>query len=120
MVPAGRLAVSGMIRPLTGQPALAAVAAAFGVRSHAVTLVAGAASRTKIADVAGADPAVHRRVPASSPLPPRGVGSPLGSAPQAGGDLLVPGLGEVPIELADPAKRLPRAQPHHLCRSPPD
>jgi len=38
--------------------ALAAVAAAFGVRRHAVTLVAGAASRRKIVDVAGADPAV--------------------------------------------------------------
>jgi len=35
--------------------ALAVVAAAFGVRPHAVTLVAGAASRTKIVDVAGAD-----------------------------------------------------------------
>src|SRR5258708_10150481 len=112
MVPAGRLAVSGMIRPLSGQPALAAVAAAFGVRSHAVPLVAGAASRTKMADVAGADPAVHRRVPASSPLPPRGVGSPLGSAPQAGGDLLVAGLGEVPIELAHRIKR-PRPADSH-------
>jgi hypothetical protein len=38
--------------------AVAAVAAAFGVRRHAVTLVAGAASRTKILDVDGADPAV--------------------------------------------------------------
>ncbi len=38
--------------------ALAAVAAAFGVRRGAVTLVAGAASRTKIVDVPGADPAV--------------------------------------------------------------
>lgn len=37
--------------------ALRAVAAAFGVRPHAVTLVSGAASRTKIVDVAGADPA---------------------------------------------------------------
>jgi uncharacterized protein len=37
---------------------LAAVAEAFGVRRHAVTLVAGAASRTKIIDVADADPAV--------------------------------------------------------------
>lgn len=35
--------------------ALASVAAAFGVRRHAVTLVAGAASRTKIIEVAGAD-----------------------------------------------------------------
>jgi len=37
--------------------ALAAVAAAFGVRPDAVTLVSGAASRTKILDVAGGDPA---------------------------------------------------------------
>jgi uncharacterized protein len=35
--------------------ALAAVAAALGVRPRAVTLVAGAASRTKIIEVAGAD-----------------------------------------------------------------
>jgi len=42
--------------------ALGAVAAAFGVRGHAVTLVAGAASRTKIVDVAGADPAVLDRL----------------------------------------------------------
>ena len=38
--------------------ALAAVAAAFGVRRQAVTLVAGTSSRTKIVEVAGADPAV--------------------------------------------------------------
>src|SRR5229473_4907625 len=37
--------------------ALSAIAAAFGVRRRAVTLIAGAASRTKIVDVAGADPA---------------------------------------------------------------
>jgi uncharacterized protein len=42
--------------------ALSAVAAAFGVRRHAVTLVAGAASRTKVLDVAGADPAVLGRL----------------------------------------------------------
>jgi uncharacterized protein YggU (UPF0235/DUF167 family) len=42
--------------------ALAAVADAFGVRGHAVTLVAGAASRRKIVDVAGADPAVLDRL----------------------------------------------------------
>jgi uncharacterized protein YggU (UPF0235/DUF167 family) len=42
--------------------ALAAVAAAFGVRRHAVTLVTGAASRTKILDVDGADPAVLERL----------------------------------------------------------
>jgi uncharacterized protein len=42
--------------------ALSAVAAAFGVRRHAVTLIAGAASRTKVLDVAGADPAVLDRL----------------------------------------------------------
>jgi uncharacterized protein len=42
--------------------ALAAVADAFGVRHRAVTLVAGAASRRKIVDVAGADPAVLDRL----------------------------------------------------------
>jgi uncharacterized protein YggU (UPF0235/DUF167 family) len=42
--------------------ALAALAAAFGVRRHAVTLVAGASSRTKIVDVAGADQAVLDRL----------------------------------------------------------
>ena len=38
--------------------ALAALAAAFGVGRHDVTLVAGARSRMKIVDVAGADPAL--------------------------------------------------------------
>ena len=38
--------------------ALAALAAAFGVRRPAVTLVAGASSRMKVVDVADADPAV--------------------------------------------------------------
>ena len=42
--------------------ALAAVAAAFGVHRHAVTLVAGASSRTKVVDVAGADPAALDRL----------------------------------------------------------
>ena len=42
--------------------ALAAVAAAFGVRRHAVTLVAGAASRRKLVEVPGADPAVLDRL----------------------------------------------------------
>ncbi len=37
--------------------ALSALADAFGVRRRAVTLVAGATSRTKIVNVAGADPA---------------------------------------------------------------
>jgi len=42
--------------------ALAAVADAFGVRRQAVTLVAGAASRTKVIEVRGADPAVLDRL----------------------------------------------------------
>jgi hypothetical protein len=42
--------------------ALAAIADAFGVRRHAVTLVAGAAGRRKIVDVTGADPAVLDRL----------------------------------------------------------
>ena len=37
--------------------ALSALADAFGVRRRAVTLVTGATSRTKIVEVAGADPA---------------------------------------------------------------
>jgi uncharacterized protein YggU (UPF0235/DUF167 family) len=56
----GALVVRVSARAVDGQAtaaALAAVAAAFGVRPHAVTLVAGAASRTKIIDVAGADQA---------------------------------------------------------------
>ncbi len=42
--------------------ALAAVAAAFGVRPQAVTLVSGARSRTKIVDVGGADAAALERL----------------------------------------------------------
>jgi uncharacterized protein len=42
--------------------ALAAVARAFAVHPGAVTLVAGAAGRTKIVDVDGADPATLQRL----------------------------------------------------------
>jgi uncharacterized protein YggU (UPF0235/DUF167 family) len=42
--------------------ALAAVADAFGVRRGAVTLVTGATSRTKVLDVAGAEPAELTRL----------------------------------------------------------
>jgi uncharacterized protein len=42
--------------------ALTAVAAAFGVRPRAVTLVSGAANRMKIVDVIGADPAALGRL----------------------------------------------------------
>ena len=57
----GALVVRVSPRAVDGQAtaaALAAIADAFGVRRHAVTLVAGSASRMKIVDVAGADPAV--------------------------------------------------------------
>lgn len=57
----GALVVRVAARAVDGKAtaaALAAVGAAFGVRPHAVTLVAGATSRTKIVDVADADPAV--------------------------------------------------------------
>jgi uncharacterized protein YggU (UPF0235/DUF167 family) len=56
----GALVVRVRAQAVNGQAtaaALAAVAAAFGVGRSAVTLVAGASSRTKIMDVAGADPA---------------------------------------------------------------
>jgi uncharacterized protein len=58
---AGALVVRVSARAVDGQAtaaALAAVAAAFGVRRQAVTLIAGRSSRTKIVEVAGADPAV--------------------------------------------------------------
>ena len=57
----GALVVRVSARAVDGQAtaaALAAVAAAFGVRRDSVTLVAGRSGRTKIVDVAGADPAV--------------------------------------------------------------
>ena len=59
---AGRRPVVGVsARAVDGratEAALTSVASAFGVRRSAVTLVAGASSRTKIVDVAGGDPAV--------------------------------------------------------------
>jgi uncharacterized protein YggU (UPF0235/DUF167 family) len=57
----GALVVRVSARATGGQAtaaALAAVAAAFDVPRSAVTLVAGATSRSKIVDVAGADQAV--------------------------------------------------------------
>jgi uncharacterized protein len=42
--------------------ALDAVAAAFGVRRRAVTLISGASSRTKVVEVSGADPAALDRL----------------------------------------------------------
>ncbi len=56
----GALIVRVSARAVDGratEAALRAVAAAFGVRRRAVTLITGAASRTKIVEVAGADPA---------------------------------------------------------------
>jgi uncharacterized protein YggU (UPF0235/DUF167 family) len=61
----GALVVRVSARAVGGQAteaALAAVAAAFGVRRRAVTLVAGASSRTKILDVEGAEPATLSRL----------------------------------------------------------
>jgi uncharacterized protein len=55
----GALVVRVSERAVDGQAtaaALTAVASAFGVRRNAVTLIAGATSRTKIVDVAGAEP----------------------------------------------------------------
>jgi hypothetical protein len=61
----GALVVRVSARATGGQAtaaALAAVAAAFGVPRSAVTLVAGATSRTKILDIAGADRAVMEQL----------------------------------------------------------
>jgi uncharacterized protein len=61
----GALIVRVSRRPVNGQAtsaAMTAVAAAFGVRPRAVTLVSGAASRTKIVDIAGADQAALDRL----------------------------------------------------------
>jgi uncharacterized protein len=61
----GALVVRVTARAVDGQAtaaALAAIADAFGVRRRAVTLVAGAASRRKIMDVDGAEPAVLDRL----------------------------------------------------------
>ena len=61
----GALVVRVSPRAVDGQAteaALAAVAAAFGLRRRAVTLVAGASSRTKILEVEGADPTALSRL----------------------------------------------------------
>jgi hypothetical protein len=61
----GALVVRVSARATGGQAtaaALASVAAAFGVPRSAVTLVAGATSRSKILDVAGADRAVMEQL----------------------------------------------------------
>jgi len=61
----GALVVRVSKRAVDGEAteaALAAVAAAFAVSRHEVTLVAGALSRSKIIDVVGADPALLARL----------------------------------------------------------
>jgi uncharacterized protein YggU (UPF0235/DUF167 family) len=61
----GALVVRVSARAVDGKAtaaALAAVAEAFDVPRHSVTLVSGAASRTKVVDVSGADPAVLARL----------------------------------------------------------
>ena len=61
----GALIVRVSARAVDGratEAALAAVAAAFGVRRRAVTLVAGASSRAKILEIDGADPAALSRL----------------------------------------------------------
>lgn len=66
----GALVVRVSARAVDGkatEAALAALAAAFGVRRQAVTLVAGASSRTKVVDVVGADQATLARLLADSP-----------------------------------------------------
>jgi len=70
----GALVVRVSARAVGGQAteaALAAVAAAFGVRRQAVTLIAGASSRTKIFEVVGADPGSLSRLLAVGPADPR-------------------------------------------------
>jgi uncharacterized protein len=61
----GALVVRVSQRPVDGKAtdaALDALAVAFGVRRPAVTLVAGATSRTKVVEVDGGDPAVLDRL----------------------------------------------------------
>jgi uncharacterized protein YggU (UPF0235/DUF167 family) len=65
----GALIVRVSARAVGGQAteaALAAVAGAFGVRRRAVSLIAGAASRTKIVEVEGADSGTLARLLADS------------------------------------------------------
>ena len=61
----GALVVRVSARAVGGKAtaaALAAVATAFGVRPHEVSLVSGATSRVKVVDVAGADQAALERL----------------------------------------------------------
>ena len=71
----GALVVRVSARAVDGQAteaALAAVAAAFGLRRRAVTLVAGATSRTKILEVEGAEPAALTRLLSGATAPTDG------------------------------------------------
>jgi uncharacterized protein len=84
----GALVVRVSARAVDGQAteaALAAVAAAFGLRRRAVTLVAGASSRTKILEVEGADEAALSCLLADAPPPaprrPRPSGAQVTAAP---------------------------------------
>jgi uncharacterized protein len=50
------------VRGQTTEAALTALAAALGIRRHAVTLIAGTSSRTKIVEVQGADQGALNRL----------------------------------------------------------
>ena len=84
----GALVVRVSARAVDGQAteaALAAVAAAFGLRRRAVTLVAGASSRTKILEVEGADPAAFSRLLAEAgPAVKRGASGVSAGGPPTG------------------------------------
>ena len=80
----GALVVRVSARAVGGQAteaALAAVAAAFGLRRRAVTLIAGASSRAKVLEVEGADPAMLSRLLAGA-----GVGVGVGEDASTGED----------------------------------
>ena len=84
----GALIVRVSPRAVDGQAteaALAGVAAAFGLRRRAVTLVAGASSRTKILEVEGADPAALSRLLAEArPAMKRGASGVAADGPPTG------------------------------------
>ena len=80
----GALVVRVSARAVGGQAteaALAAVAAAFGLRRRAVTLIAGASSRAKVLEVEGADPAMLSRLLAGAGV---GVGEDASTGEDAG------------------------------------
>jgi uncharacterized protein YggU (UPF0235/DUF167 family) len=71
----GALVVRVSARAVEGQATeavLTAVAAAFGVRRRAVTLVTGATNRTKVLEVEGAEPATLNRLLRIASGPGRG------------------------------------------------